>query len=117
MLQTRYKLMDMSHLPTRFLTILLMTAALALGACGSSNTTGEQLADIVKAERGTSSAPDKCMVPSDLVGKPHTELAKMKFKVPVRVIFPGTTVSGDQVSNRLNFKVDKKGIIRGITCG
>jgi len=99
-------------------TLPFLAFALILGACASSssNQTGEQLQDIVRAERGVyTNAP--CQVPSDLVGKPHTVLANMKFSTPIRVIFPGTQVTPDTVSNRLNFKIDKKGNIATITCG
>lgn len=100
-------------------TLPILALSLILGACASSgnNTqTGEQLKDIVKAERGVyTNAP--CMVPGELIGKPHTTLQGMKFSTPIRVIFPGTPVASDNVSNRLNFKIDKKGNIASITCG
>jgi hypothetical protein len=96
---------------------LFLISTLFLGACSSSSRTGEDLASIVKAERGQSLTTPGCEIPSDLIGKPNSELAKMKFKAPIRVIYPGTPVTGETVANRLNFKVDKKGIIRGITCG
>ncbi|HEY8963196.1 MAG TPA: I78 family peptidase inhibitor [Alphaproteobacteria bacterium] len=100
-----------------FKALPFLAFALLLGACAaSSNQTGEQLKDIVKAERGVyTNAP--CMVPGELVGKPHTVLQTMKFSNPIRVIFPGTPVTADNVSNRLNFKIDKKGNIASITCG
>jgi len=103
-------MMNMKILPTLGFTLLL-------AACGTPpSRTGEQLTDIVRAERGVyTNAP--CQVPADLVGKPHTVLATMKFSTPIRVIFPGTQVTSDNVSNRLNFKIDKKGNIAGITCG
>ena len=101
---------------TRFFALLALVPLLLAG-CASSTKTGDDLASIVKAERGASLAPATCEVPAGLIGKPHTDLNTMKFKVPIRVIFPGTAVSGDHVSNRLNFKVDKKGIIKAITCG
>lgn len=98
-------------------TAIFLVPLLLLSACASpSNETGEQLKDIVRAERGVyTSAP--CQVPEGLVGQPHTVLTGMKFSTPIRVIFPGTPVTSDNVSNRLNFKIDKKGNIAGITCG
>lgn len=102
---------------TRIFAILTLISALSMAGCAASNRTGEDLASIVKAEREAVRPDTKCEVPADLVGKPHTELSKRKFAVPIRVIFPGTVVSGESVANRLNFKVDKKGVIRQITCG
>lgn len=102
---------------TRILAISALSAALLLSACASSNRTGEDLASIVRAERQAVRADTKCEVPADLIGKPHSELSNRKFAVPIRVIFPGNVVTGDQIANRLNFKVDKKGIIQQITCG
>lgn len=101
---------------TRFFALTL-TSVMALSACAPTTKTGEDLASIVQAERGQSFQGTQCEVPANLVGHPHSELNTMKFKVPIRVIFPGTTVSGESVANRLNFKVDKKGIIKEITCG
>ncbi len=104
----------MKHLT---LTALLLST-LALGACASSNSAGDSLVDIVKAEKGeTLSNPDTCLMPSDAIGKSYTEIPKMKLQGPSRVIFPGAAVSADHVSNRLNFKTDKKGIIRSVSCG
>lgn len=104
---------------TRFFALFALAAmtAATLAACAPSNRTGEDLAAIVQAERAAPKPDTKCLVPSDLVGKPHTELKNRKFAAPIRVIFPGTAVSGETVANRLNFKVDKKGIIKQITCG
>ena len=101
-----------------FANAFLLTLSLGLGACASGGDTGQNLADIVRAERG---APAKelpgCKVPADLIGQPHTAIADKKLRNPVRVIFPGSVVSSDRVTNRLNFKVDKKGTITAITCG
>jgi hypothetical protein len=58
-----------------------------------------------------------CQVPADMVGKPSAEIQKLKLTVPVRVIFPGDAVTSDHVTNRLNFKLDKKGNIATINCG
>lgn len=96
---------------------LALTSLVALSACAPTTKTGEDLATIVRAERGQSFQGTECEVPANMVGRPHTELNTMKFKVPIRVIFPGTTVTGESVANRLNFKVDKKGIIKEVTCG
>lgn len=105
----------MKHL----LTAALLVSTVALSACaGGSSTAGNSLVEIVKAEKGESlSAPAGCVMPDDVIGKSYTDLPRMKLQGPSRVIFPGATVTGDQVSNRLNFKVDKKGIIRSVTCG
>lgn len=101
----------------KYLAAFALLSTLALSACASSSTkTGDDLVQIVKTERAPVTS-EKCTVPINLVGQPHTELSKMKFAVPIRVIFPGTPVTGDNIANRLNFKVDKKGIIREITCG
>lgn len=101
---------------TRFFALAL-TISMALTACAPTTKTGEDLATIVRAERGQSFQGTECEVPANLVGQSHTQLNTMKFKVPIRVIFPGTTVTGESVANRLNFTVDKKGVIKEITCG
>jgi len=98
-------------------TLPFLAVALLLGACSSTpeTQTGQQLKDIVRAERGNYTNAT-CQVP-DLVGRPHTVLNTMKFSMPIRVIFPGTAVTADHVSNRINFKIDKKGNIASVTCG
>lgn len=103
----------------KHLTItLLLSSTLALTACGTATSTGDSLVEIVKAEKGqTLSAPDTCVMPSEAVGKSYADIPKMKLQGPSRVIFPGSTVTSDQISNRLNFKVDKKGVIKSVTCG
>jgi len=102
---------------TRIFALFALSTLLLAGCGTSTNRTGEDLAAIVRAERAAPKADAKCLVPGDLVGKHHTELAKRKFDAPIRVIYPGTTVTGETIANRLNFKVDKKGVINQITCG
>lgn len=98
-------------------TILPLLAALTLTACATESGTTRSLTDIVRAERGAQHDLPGCQIPPDMVGKPHAEIQKLKLTAPVRVIFPGNAVTTDHVSNRLNFKVDKKGIITSVTCG
>ncbi len=91
---------------------------LALAACSSTNSANNaSLRDIVMAERGINAPTDKCQVPADVIGKPHTVLKDKTFKVPVRVLYPDSPATMDFNPNRLNFKTDKKGIVREITCG
>lgn len=105
----------MKHLLTLFVAL-----ALPLAGCAATNTTqtSTTLEDIVRAERGAPIQGDNtCKVPAALIGKSAGEVAATKFDVPVRMVIPGGAVSGDHVSNRLNFKLDKKGMVREITCG
>ena len=96
--------------------ITLGFIAFLAGCAAPANQTGQQLTDIVKAERGAyANAP--CAIPEELQGQYHTILKERKFNVPIRVIFPGDAVTMDHVSNRLNFNVNKKGVIYKITCG
>jgi hypothetical protein len=102
----------------RLFALSLILATLSLAACAGSQSTGDTLVDIVKAEKGeTLSKPGTCEYPAEAVGKSYTEIPKMKLKGPSRVIFPGAAVTSDHVTNRVNFKVDKKGIIRSVSCG
>ncbi len=104
----------MKHL----LITALLALTVALTGCASGTSTGNSLVDIVRAEKGESmTAPQGCVMPENVIGKSYTDLPKMKLAGPSRVIFPGADVSSDQVSNRLNFKVDKKGVIKSVTCG
>ncbi|MBU6235524.1 MAG: hypothetical protein KGQ41_06745 [Alphaproteobacteria bacterium] len=98
---------------------LVFTAicCLSLASCASDTATSRSLSEILQAERGQQKVAEGCKVPADMVGKPHTEIQKLKLTAPVRVIFPGDPVGSDSVANRLNFKVDKKGVITAITCG
>lgn len=99
------------------LSLLLLTT-LALAGCATADSeTGRSLTDIVRTESGRQADTPECTVPKGLIGKPHEDLLKLKLTSPVRVIFPGNVVPSDSVSNRLNVKVDKKGIIKSITCG
>jgi hypothetical protein len=101
-------------------TLLIALFALLLTACANTakdTETARSLTEIIRAESGQTTETPKCMVPEGLVGKPNSEIQALKLTSPVRVIFPGTVIPSDQVSNRLNFKVDKKGIIKSITCG
>ncbi|MCB1537707.1 MAG: hypothetical protein H6865_05110 [Rhodospirillales bacterium] len=102
----------------RFLTLALLLSACGLAACASTGGgTGETLSQIVREEKGYDAPPNTCEFPKGLIGKPVSELDKIKFKSPTRIIVPGNAVSGDFVANRVNFKLDKKGVIRDITCG
>jgi len=89
---------------------------LSLAACAPATETGTQLREIISAERGTYKEA-KCEIPEKLVGQSHTILNTMRFDVPIRVIFPGDAVTTDHVANRLNFKLNSKGVIKEITCG
>jgi hypothetical protein len=101
-----------------FLKTLLLLSSLNLAACATGgNETSRSLTEIVRAERGVQQDLPGCQIPPEMVGKPHTDIQKLKLTAPVRVIFPGNAVTTDNVSNRLNFKVDKKGIIKSVTCG
>ncbi len=102
-----------------FLLALFLSAPAMLAACATGPTeTAQNLTDIVQAERGNLPAADTgCKVPADLIGQSYTVIETAKLKNPIRLIFPGTQVSGETVRNRLNVKVDKKGVITAITCG
>lgn len=98
--------------------VLLLISVLCLSACATgSSETSRSLTEIVRAERGAQHDLPGCQVPPEMVGKPHTEIQKLKLTSPVRVIFPGNAVTSDHIANRLNFKVDKKGNITSVTCG
>lgn len=99
-------------------TFLIAIIAIFLTGCASKSTeTVHSLTDIIRAESGQKTETPKCLVPDGLVGKPNSEIQGLKLTSPIRVVFPGTVVPPGHVSNRLNFKVDKKGIIKSITCG
>lgn len=52
-----------------------------------------------------------------LVGQDSTVLRRMQFGRPVRVIEPGMAVTMDYAAERLNFWIDKNGLIERVTCG
>lgn len=52
-----------------------------------------------------------------LVGQDATVLRRMQFGRPVRVIEPGMAVTMDYAPERLNFWIDKNGMIERVTCG
>jgi hypothetical protein len=52
-----------------------------------------------------------------LVGAPASELDRMRFNKPVRVIYPDTAVTMDYSADRLNFEVDRTGRITRVNCG
>ncbi|MEY4697916.1 MAG: hypothetical protein RIT14_2344 [Pseudomonadota bacterium] len=52
-----------------------------------------------------------------LVGAPDTVLETMRFANPVRVISPGMAVTMDYNAERLNFMLDRYGMIRRVSCG
>lgn len=111
----------MTHTPTSLrIMALAFMAGLSLSGCAASggSATSQKLSDIVRAERGEPVADlPECTVPEGVIGKTSADIPAMKLKNPIRVIFPGTAVTSDHVSNRLNFKVDKKGVIKSVTCG
>lgn len=104
-------------MPMRKRYLFLLLPLLLAGCASTDNATSRSLSEILRAETGASAAAPDCTIPQDMIGKPHTEIQKLKLTAPVRVIFPGDNVGSDSVSNRLNFKVDKKGNIASITCG
>ncbi|WGV14779.1 I78 family peptidase inhibitor [Fuscovulum ytuae] len=53
----------------------------------------------------------------DLVGTPARELNTAQFNKPVRVIYPDMAVTMDYNPERLNFDVDRAGLIARVTCG
>lgn len=53
----------------------------------------------------------------DLIGKTETALKGISFDGPVRIIHPGTAVTKDYRTNRINFDIDENGIITRIYCG
>ncbi|MGN5374086.1 I78 family peptidase inhibitor [Sphingomonas hankookensis] len=99
----------------RFVPII--TVALALGAC----TTPQQ------AEPPAVAAPElagDCAAgaAAALVGKPFSAAleadAKRRTKAQtVRAIRPGTAVTMDFRSDRLNIDIDEKNIVTGFRCG
>ncbi len=52
----------------------------------------------------------------DMVGRPRSILATMRFAVPVRIIEPGMAVTMDYSPNRLNFEIGEDGTITKISC-
>ena len=104
---------------TKLFHAFFLLSGLVLAGCATSGTgTTQSLTDIIKTERGSGDKQTAvCTIPDGLIGKPHTEIQKLKITAPVRVIFPNDSVTSDNVANRLNFKVDKNGIIKSITCG
>ena len=52
-----------------------------------------------------------------LVGAPASDLDRMRFNKPVRVIYPDTAVTMDYSADRLNFEVDRTGRITRVNCG
>ena len=53
----------------------------------------------------------------DLVGTPARDLEPAQFNKPVRVIYPDMAVTMDYNPERLNFDVDRAGLISRVTCG
>lgn len=53
----------------------------------------------------------------DLVGRDKSVLAVMTFPAGTRVLEPGTAVTEDYRSDRLNIDVDARGAITGVWCG
>ncbi|NBE09269.1 I78 family peptidase inhibitor [Paragemmobacter ruber] len=52
-----------------------------------------------------------------LVGAPAAQLDTIRFNKPVRVIYPDTAVTMDYNPDRLNFQIDRTGLIARVTCG
>ena len=53
----------------------------------------------------------------DLVGQDAVILRRRQFGVRVRVIEPDTAVTMDYMASRLNFWIDRNGLIERVTCG
>jgi len=53
----------------------------------------------------------------DLLGRPGRLLDGMRFARDVRVIRPGTAVTMDFSADRLNFRLDDRGVIVQVVCG
>ncbi len=51
-----------------------------------------------------------------LIGQPRTALQSMNLPVDTRIIGPKEAITQDYVPTRLNFEVDKKGVIEKIAC-
>lgn len=52
-----------------------------------------------------------------LVGSPDTVLQTMRFNKPVRVIPVGSAVTMDYNPDRINFELDRYGMISRVACG
>lgn len=52
-----------------------------------------------------------------LVGASAADLEAMRFDKPVRVIYPDMAVTMDFNAERLNFDVDRAGLITRVSCG
>lgn len=52
-----------------------------------------------------------------LQGQPLSALNAMRFKQPIRIIWPGQAVTQDYSAQRLNFDITKQGIIGRLWCG
>lgn len=63
--------------------------------------------------------PDDCGASglTSLIGQDRKVLDAMKFANPVRVIEPGSAVTMDYISSRLNIELDGSGKITRLTCG
>ena len=116
---------------------ILLTAAIALSACAA----GPKAADAGKykdkgpfGERGQALAPptDTPEDPAEgatcnldaartFIGKPGDKVADEARAAAgarsVRVIQPGTMVTMDFRQDRLNLKLDDKGVVQDVTCG
>ncbi len=82
---------------------------LALAACQTAPTGEEQMTD----------QPPSCIAP-DLqgsVGQRLSTLDQTQLPEPKRIIGPGTAVTMDYRSDRLNVQHDANGIITRIFCG
>lgn len=92
---------------------LTLAAVVALAACQAAE------APFKPAPDPAPPAPDLCGAGdlAGLIGQPNTVLERMVFDGPVRVIPPGTAVTMDYMPKRINFELDKKGLIRRIRCG
>lgn len=62
--------------------------------------------------------PDACGASNhqNLIGQNRSALSRINFKVPVRVLEPGSVMTMDYISSRLNVELDESGKIVRLYC-
>jgi len=93
----------------------ILIAALALGACTTTQQTEDERAPALADSCDTS-------ILAALVGKPFSAAVEADAKkqsglTNVRVIRPGMAVTMDFRPDRLNIDLDDKGVVTGFRCG
>lgn len=94
----------------------ILIAALALGACATTQPTASESNPAVLGDSCDTS------ILAGLVGKPFTpaleaDARKQSGLKNVRVIRPGMAVTMDFRPDRLNIDLDEKGVVTGFRCG